>query len=75
MDLVLKRRPSLKDVHTQRGREKSLSSADICEQGSKDKGFFRCGRPHFLVQKTSDFSKFMVCLHGRTDKGGRENGS
>jgi len=23
------------------------------------------GRPHFLVQKTSDFSKFMVCLHGQ----------
>jgi len=28
---------------------------------SADKGeFFRCGRPHFLVQKTSDFSKFKV---------------
>jgi len=28
---------------------------------SDNRGFFRCGRPHFLVQKTSDFSKFMVC--------------
>jgi len=28
-------------------------------------GFFRCGRPHFLVQKGSDFSKFMVCPHGQ----------
>jgi len=27
--------------------------------------FFRCGRPHFLVQITSDFSKYMVCLHGQ----------
>jgi len=27
--------------------------------------FFRCGRPQFLEQKTSDFSKFMVCPHGQ----------
>jgi len=30
-----------------------------------DKGervvFIRCGRPHFFVLKTSDFSKFYVC--------------
>jgi len=25
--------------------------------------FFNCGRPHFLMQKTSDFLKFFVCLH------------
>jgi len=36
--------------------EGGLSSAD---KG----GFFRCGRPHVLVQKTSDFLKFMVCPH------------
>jgi len=28
-----------------------------------DKGFFRCRCPNFLVQKTSDFSKFLVCQH------------
>jgi len=33
-----------------------LSSADKRE-------FFRCGRPHILVTKTSDFSKFMACQH------------
>jgi len=27
--------------------------------------FFRCGRPQFLVQKTSNFSKFMVSPHGQ----------
>jgi len=27
--------------------------------------FFKCGRPHFLAQKTSDFLKFMMCLHGQ----------
>jgi len=29
----------------------------------KGEWFFRSGRPHFLVQKTSDFSKIMVCPH------------
>jgi len=33
-------------------------------------GFFRCGRPHFLAQKTSDFSKFMMCPHGQEGRGG-----
>jgi len=28
-------------------------------------GFLRCGRPHFLVQNTTDVSKFIVCLHGQ----------
>jgi len=32
-------------------------------------GFFRCGRPHFLVKNTSDFSKFMVCPHGQRRRG------
>jgi len=30
-----------------------------------EEGFFRCRRPHFLEQKTSDFSKFMVFSHGQ----------
>jgi len=38
-----------------------LSIAEFFGQG----GFFKCGRPHFLMQKTSDFSKFMVCPHGQ----------
>jgi len=32
-------------------------------------GFFRRGRPHFLVQKISDFLKFMVCRHGQRGRG------
>jgi len=49
---------SIKDVRSQRGG--SLFNAD------KGRGvFFRCGRPHFLVQITSDFLKFMVCPHGQ----------
>jgi len=28
-------------------------------------GVFKCRRPHFLVQKTLDFSELMVCLHGQ----------
>jgi len=26
---------------------------------------FKCKRPHFLVQKASEFSKFIVCPHGQ----------
>jgi len=40
-----------------------LSSADIFR--TKGEGFFRCGRPHFLAQKTLDFLKFIVCPHGQ----------
>jgi len=32
--------------------------------GQERREFLGCGRPPFLVQKTSDFSKFMVCPHG-----------
>jgi len=35
--------------------------------GQKGKGFFRCGSPQFSVQKTSEFSKFIVCPHGLGD--------
>jgi len=48
------------------GREGGLSSADIFR---KEGGVFRCGRSHFLVQKSSDFLKFMVCLHGKGGEG------
>jgi len=34
------------------------------------RGFFKCGRPHFFGQKASDISKFMVRV--RTDKRGGE---
>jgi len=37
--------------------------------GQRGRGFFKCGHPHVLVQKTTIFSKFMVCPHGQ---GGRE---
>jgi len=54
--------PSTKDVRSQGG----LSRADIFRK----RGFFRCGRPHFLAQKISDFLKFMVCQHGQGGRGG-----
>jgi len=47
-----KRRP-------QSGKFKEVYCTDIFRTG-----VFRSGYPHFLVQKTSDFSKFMMCLHG-----------
>jgi len=53
---VHKRRPQL-------GEEGGLSSADILR--TRGRWFFRCGRPHFLAQKTSNFLKFMVYLHGQ----------
>jgi len=40
-----------------------------CEQGGREGGFFRCGRPHFWRQITSDFSKFMTCPHGQGGRG------
>jgi len=52
------RKGSIKDVRTQGG----LSSATFCVLGD---GVFRCGRPHFLALKSSNFLKFMVCLHGQ----------
>jgi len=47
-----------KDVRSQGGE--GLSSADIF----RTRRFLKCGRPHFLVQKTSDF------WYVRMDKGG-----
>jgi len=45
-------------------RGRGLSSADKEGEGS-----FRSGRPHFFCNKTSDFSKFMVCPHGQGGRG------
>jgi len=45
---------SIKDVHC---RELSSDLAD------KTRGFLRRGRLHFSLQKSSDFSKFMVRPH------------
>jgi len=56
------KRPFIQNVCNQGGW---VSSADIF----RTKEFFRCGRPHFFVQKTSEFSKFIVYPHG---KGGSE---
>jgi len=39
----------------------------FCGQG----GVFKRERPHFLVQKTPDFSKFMVCPHGQRETGSK----
>jgi len=53
--------PSIKDVHSQGGR----GFVQCRPFADKRRGvFFRCGSPHFLVQQTPDFSKFMVCPHG-----------
>jgi len=51
--------PSIKKVRSQGG----LSSADILQ--TRWRGFFKCGRLHFLAQKTSEFSIFLVCPHGQ----------
>jgi len=53
--------PSIKDVRSQRG---------VVQCGQEGRRFFRCGHPHFLGQKISDFLKFMVCPHGQEGKGG-----
>jgi len=46
----------LRTIHKRRSQsgEGRLSNADIWG------GVFRCGRPHFLMQNTTDFSKFVV---------------
>jgi len=46
-------------------RESLFSTVILRTRG----GVFRCERPHFLVQKTSNFSKFMMCSH---EQGARE---
>jgi len=68
--------PSIKVVRSQRGvcpmrrgGEGSSFSAAI-----RKPGLLNCGRPHFLVKNTTDFSKLMVCPHrqgGGVSKCGR----
>jgi len=48
---------SINEVRSQGG---GLPMRTCCGQGQ---GVFWCGGLHFLKQKTSDFSKFMVCPH------------
>jgi len=45
----------MKSIRSQRGE--IFSSANIL----RTKRVFRCRRPQFFVQKTSNFSKFMMC--------------
>jgi len=40
------------------------SGGSVLSSADKEEGVFRCGRPHFLVQK-HEFLKFIVCLHGQ----------
>jgi len=51
---------SIKDVLNQEG-----GGVDPVRTFYSQERLFRCGRPHILVQNTSDFSKFMVCPHGQ----------
>jgi len=51
----------IRTVHKRRPQSRGLSSADIFR--TRGRGFIRSGRPHFLAQKASDFSKLMVCLY------------
>jgi len=57
LEAVYKRRP-------QSGRREFVQCRHFAE-----KGCFRCGCPHFFMQKTWDISKFMVCPHGQEGKG------
>jgi len=52
---------SIKEVRSQR--------EGVCPVRTRGRGFFRSGRPQFLVQKASNFSKFLVCPHGQKGKG------
>jgi len=56
------KRPSTKDVRTQ--KEGVVQCGHFSDKG--ERGFFRCGRPHFLMQKTRIFRN-LWCVH--TDKG------
>jgi len=48
--------------------ERGFSSANIFSDKGREE-FFGCERPHFLVENTSDFSKFIVCPHGQGGRG------
>jgi len=52
-------------VHSGRPHSRGRRFVQCGHFMKKGEGIFRCGRPHLLMQKTSDFSKFMVCPHGQ----------
>jgi len=56
--------PSIKDIRSQAGGGK-----EICQVRTRERGFFRCVRPHYLARKSPDFSKFIVCLHRQGEEG------
>jgi len=56
--------PSIKDVHSQRGR--GLSNADIL----RTRGVLQMRTSALFAAKPSNFSKFMVCPHGQERRGG-----
>jgi len=58
-------------VHKSRPKSGRRGFVQCVHFPGKGKGVFRCEGPHFLVQKSSDFSKFMVCPHRH---GGRRVG-
>jgi len=53
-------------IHKRRPQSGGLSSVDVLR--TRGEGFLRCGRPRFLLQKTSEFSNFMVCPHGQGEE-------
>jgi len=54
--------PSIKGICSH-GEGGFISVVDIFR--AREGEFFKCGLPHFLARKTSDFSKFMECSHGQ----------
>jgi len=54
---------NIHNIRSQSGERRACPVRTFC--GQRVRRFFRCGRPHFLVQKTSNFSKFMSCPHGQ----------
>jgi len=52
------KRLSIKDIHRSQG------GVVQCRH-FVGRWFFKCERPHILVQRTSKCSKFKVCLHGQ----------
>jgi len=55
----------MKDVRTQEGK----GFVQIGKFADKERGIIRCERLHFLVQKTLNFFKLMVCLHEKEGEG------
>jgi len=49
----------------------AVGGGEVVQYGhfSDNVGFFRCGRHSIWRKKISDFSKFIVCLHGQGEGG------